>query len=45
MPPPDPPAGRRRLTRADRKEATSARALRALDEWMAAPGALSGARP
>jgi methylenetetrahydrofolate--tRNA-(uracil-5-)-methyltransferase len=35
MPPPDPPAGRRRLKRDERKIATSERALRALDEWVA----------
>jgi methylenetetrahydrofolate--tRNA-(uracil-5-)-methyltransferase len=34
MPPPEPPAGRRRLNRADRKLATSERALAALDAWM-----------
>jgi methylenetetrahydrofolate--tRNA-(uracil-5-)-methyltransferase len=34
MPPPDPPDGGR-LKRADRKTATSERALRALDEWIA----------
>jgi methylenetetrahydrofolate--tRNA-(uracil-5-)-methyltransferase len=34
MPPPDVPAGRRKLNRADRKTATSERALSALDEWM-----------
>ena len=35
MPPPDPPDGRRRLKRDERKMATSERALRALDEWIA----------
>jgi methylenetetrahydrofolate--tRNA-(uracil-5-)-methyltransferase len=35
MPPPDPPDGRRRLKRDERKVATSGRALRALDEWIA----------
>jgi methylenetetrahydrofolate--tRNA-(uracil-5-)-methyltransferase len=35
MPPPDPPDGRRRLKRDERKTATSERALRALDEWIA----------
>ena len=35
MPPPDPPDGRRRLKRDERKTATAERALRALDEWMA----------
>jgi folate-dependent tRNA-U54 methylase TrmFO/GidA len=34
MPAPDPPDGRR-LKRDERKTATSERALRALDEWMA----------
>ena len=34
MPPPDVPAGQRRLTKADRKTATAERALRALDDWM-----------
>src|SRR5690606_26854826 len=36
MAPPDPGPGRRKVKRADRKQATSARALRALDEWIAA---------
>jgi methylenetetrahydrofolate--tRNA-(uracil-5-)-methyltransferase len=35
MPPPDPPDGRRRVKRDERKTATSERALRALDEWIA----------
>jgi methylenetetrahydrofolate--tRNA-(uracil-5-)-methyltransferase len=35
MPPPDSPDGRRRLKRDERKTATAARALGALDEWMA----------
>ena len=35
MPAPDPPDGRRRLKRDERKTATAERALRALDEWMA----------
>jgi methylenetetrahydrofolate--tRNA-(uracil-5-)-methyltransferase len=35
MPPPDPPDGRRRLKRDERTMATSERALRALDEWIA----------
>jgi hypothetical protein len=35
MPPPDPPAGKRRLKRDERKTATSERALRALEEWIA----------
>jgi methylenetetrahydrofolate--tRNA-(uracil-5-)-methyltransferase len=35
MPPPDLPDGRRRLKRDERKIATSERALRALDEWIA----------
>jgi methylenetetrahydrofolate--tRNA-(uracil-5-)-methyltransferase len=35
MPPPDPPAGRHRLKRDERKTATSERALRDLDAWMA----------
>jgi methylenetetrahydrofolate--tRNA-(uracil-5-)-methyltransferase len=35
MPPPEPPGGRRRLKRDERKTATSERALRALDEWTA----------
>jgi methylenetetrahydrofolate--tRNA-(uracil-5-)-methyltransferase len=34
MPPPDVPAGPRRLGKADRKTATAERALRALDDWM-----------
>jgi methylenetetrahydrofolate--tRNA-(uracil-5-)-methyltransferase len=34
MPPPDPPDGRRRLKRDERKTATAERALRALDEWI-----------
>jgi methylenetetrahydrofolate--tRNA-(uracil-5-)-methyltransferase len=34
MPAPDPPPGRRKLNKADRKQATSDRALAALDEWM-----------
>ena len=34
MPPPDVPAGRRKLNRADRKTATSERALASLEEWM-----------
>ena len=36
MPPPEPPPGRRKLNRADRKLATSERALAALDAWMQA---------
>jgi methylenetetrahydrofolate--tRNA-(uracil-5-)-methyltransferase len=36
MPPPDAAAGGRRVKRDERKTATSERALRALDEWMAA---------
>ena len=35
MPPPDSSDGRRRLKRDERKTATSERALRALDEWIA----------
>src|SRR5688572_3937174 len=35
MPPPDSPPGRRKLGKADRKQATSERALAALDAWMA----------
>ena len=35
MPPPDPSDGRRRLKRDERKTATSERALRVLDEWIA----------
>src|SRR5688572_19881004 len=35
MPPPDPADGRRRLKRDERKTATSERALRALEEWIA----------
>jgi methylenetetrahydrofolate--tRNA-(uracil-5-)-methyltransferase len=35
MPPPDVPAGMRRLRKVDRKTATSERALQALDEWLA----------
>jgi methylenetetrahydrofolate--tRNA-(uracil-5-)-methyltransferase len=35
MPPPEPPAGKRKLNKADRKQVTSERALAALDEWMA----------
>ena len=35
MPPPDPPDGRRRLTRDERKTATAERALRDLAEWNA----------
>jgi methylenetetrahydrofolate--tRNA-(uracil-5-)-methyltransferase len=34
MPAPDPPAGQRKLNKADRKQATSDRALAALDAWM-----------
>jgi methylenetetrahydrofolate--tRNA-(uracil-5-)-methyltransferase len=34
MPPPDVPAGKRRLKKDERKIATSERALTALDEWM-----------
>jgi methylenetetrahydrofolate--tRNA-(uracil-5-)-methyltransferase len=34
MPPPDVPAGRRKLNRVDRKMATSERALASLEEWM-----------
>jgi methylenetetrahydrofolate--tRNA-(uracil-5-)-methyltransferase len=34
MPPPDPPAGQRRLKRDERKTATSGRALEALEQWM-----------
>jgi methylenetetrahydrofolate--tRNA-(uracil-5-)-methyltransferase len=34
MPPPDAPAGGRRLKRDERKTATSERALRALDDWL-----------
>jgi methylenetetrahydrofolate--tRNA-(uracil-5-)-methyltransferase len=41
MPPPDPPDGRRRLKRDERKTATSERALRALDGWIAAAPALT----
>ena len=33
MPPPEPPPGTRRLAKADRKLATSERALRELEEW------------
>jgi methylenetetrahydrofolate--tRNA-(uracil-5-)-methyltransferase len=35
MPAPEPPAGKRKLNKADRKQVTSERALAALDEWMA----------
>src|SRR5687768_741112 len=35
MPPPDSQPGRRKLGKADRKQATSERALAALDAWMA----------
>ena len=35
MPPPDSQPGRRKLNKADRKQATSERALAALDAWMA----------
>jgi len=35
MPAPDVPVGRRKLNKADRKQATSERALAALDAWMA----------
>jgi len=35
MPAPDPPEGKRRLGKAERKLATSERALRSLDEWQA----------
>jgi methylenetetrahydrofolate--tRNA-(uracil-5-)-methyltransferase len=35
MPPPEAPDGRRRLKRDERKTATSERALRALDDWIA----------
>jgi methylenetetrahydrofolate--tRNA-(uracil-5-)-methyltransferase len=35
MPAPDVPVGRRKLNKADRKQATSERALAALDDWMA----------
>ena len=35
LPPPDPADGRRRLKRDERKTATSERALRALEEWIA----------
>ena len=41
MPPPDVPAGRRRLKRDERKTATSERALQALDEWIASAPALT----
>ena len=34
MPPADPPAGTRRMGKADRKTAIAERALRALDDWM-----------
>jgi hypothetical protein len=39
MPPPDVPAGMRRLRKVDRKTATSERALQALDEWIEVVGA------
>jgi methylenetetrahydrofolate--tRNA-(uracil-5-)-methyltransferase len=51
MPPPDEPSSGRRLRREERKTATSARALAALDEWIAsdvarvATGALIGRSP
>src|SRR5687767_6521167 len=35
MPAPDLPEGKRKLNKADRKQATSERALAALDDWMA----------
>ena len=35
MPAPEPPPGKRKLNKADRKQATSERALAALDDWMA----------
>jgi methylenetetrahydrofolate--tRNA-(uracil-5-)-methyltransferase len=34
MPAPEPPPGKRKLNKADRKQATSERALAALDEWI-----------
>src|SRR5688572_11764557 len=34
MPPPDPPDGRKRLKKVDRKAAAAERALTALDEWL-----------
>jgi methylenetetrahydrofolate--tRNA-(uracil-5-)-methyltransferase len=43
MPAPDPVPGARRMKRADRKEATADRALRALDEWIGASPALPAA--
>jgi methylenetetrahydrofolate--tRNA-(uracil-5-)-methyltransferase len=43
MPAPSPPPGARRMKRADRKEATAERALRALDEWITSSSASSGA--
>ena len=43
MPAPDQVPGARRMKRADRKEATADRALRALDEWIAASPALPAA--
>ena len=35
MPAPEPPAGKRKLNKLDRKTATSERALAALDDWLA----------
>jgi methylenetetrahydrofolate--tRNA-(uracil-5-)-methyltransferase len=36
MPAPEPPPGKRKLNKADRKQVTAERALSALDEWMRA---------
>jgi methylenetetrahydrofolate--tRNA-(uracil-5-)-methyltransferase len=45
MPAPEPPEGKRRLGKADRKLATSERALLALDDWMhASPTAVRSVR-
>jgi methylenetetrahydrofolate--tRNA-(uracil-5-)-methyltransferase len=44
MPPPDVPAGRRKPNRADRKLATSERALAALEQWMADAAGVRAAR-
>ncbi len=44
MPAPDPPAGRRRLKRADRKVETSERALAALDAWLQQTAGLQATR-
>ena len=44
LPAPDPPAGRRRLKRADRKVETSDRALAALDAWLQQTAGLQATR-